>query len=157
MKNYYSSYYQKKIFQIQADDYEIINTDSNNYSQDNINNLNPNNNITNKNNNSQESINIDSKIYLCYQIFKYFGCTIETFDINLNKDGSVDEDNNINQSNNKEEEALRINYKYLMRINIQYNKKKKILGGEFFPILFCEPNLMYITKCNCNLFNFSFL
>ena len=136
---------EENISNIQADDYEIINTDNNNHSQDNINNLNNNNNITNKNNNSQESINIDSKIYLCYQIFKYFGCTVETSDININRDGSVDEDNNINQSNNKEEETLRINYKYLMRINIQYNKKKKILGGEFFPILFCEPNLMHIT------------
>ena len=132
---------EENISNIQTDDYEIINTENNNHSQDNINTGNLNNN-TNKNNNSQEIINIDTKIFLCYKIFKFFGCTVESTDSN-NKDGSMDEEN-FNGTLNKEEETVRINYKYLMRINIQYNKKKKILGGEFLPILFCESNLKYI-------------
>ena len=135
---------EENISYIQADDYEIINTENNNQSHDNINNINLNNNTNNKNNNnSQEAINIDSKIYLCYQIFKFFGCTVEDTESNENKEGSMDDENNINGSN-KEEESIRINYKYLMRINIQFNKNQKVLGGEFLPIIFCEPNLTYI-------------
>ena len=132
---------EENVSNIQADDNEIMNTENNDQSQDN--NLNINNN-TNKMNQSQEAFNIDSKIYLCYQIFKFFGCIVETTESAMNKDGSMDEENNFNASANKEEDSVRINYKYLMRINIQYNKKKKILGGEFLPILFCDPNLNYI-------------
>ena len=122
-----------------SDDYEVINTENNNHSHDNIN---ANNNT--KNNNSTEGINIDTKLILCYQVFKFLGCTVESTEINENKEGSMEEENNLNGTNMKEEESIRINYKYLMRINIQYDKKKKILGGEFLPILFCEPNLPYI-------------
>ena len=138
----------KNISNIQIDDNEIINTEGNNHSQENnnININNSNNNNANKINISIENLNIDSKIYLCYKIYKYFGCIIEGADINQNQSGSIDEDNNFNASNNKNEYSPRINYKYLMRINIQYDKKKKVLGGEFFPILFCEPNINYILK-----------
>ena len=124
-----------------VDDYEMMNTDNNNQSQDNIN---PNNIITTNKNNSQENINMDSKINICYQIFKFFGCIVESMESTENKEGSMDEANTLNGTNNNIEESVRINYKFLMRINIQYDKKKKILGGEFLPIIFCEPNLSYI-------------
>ena len=111
---------EENISNLDSDDYEVNNTD-NNHSHDNINN-------NNKNNNSTDSINIDTKIFLCYKIFKFFGCTVESTETNENKEGSMDEENNINGSI-KEEESIRINYKYLMRINIQYNKKKKNFRG----------------------------
>ena len=134
----------KNISNIQIDENEIINTE-NNHSQE-INNINMNTSNINGNKMSQstESLNIDSKIFICYKVFKYFGCTIETGEESNTNQGSVDEENNYNASNYREEDSPRINYKYLMRVNIQYDKKKKVLGGEFLPILFCEPNINYI-------------
>ena len=141
---------------IKIEDDEFINIENNNHIHDNnANNLNPlnilNNNISNSssaklpNPQSQDNVNIDTKIFLCYKILKYFGCVIENIEKNNNmvQQSSFEEENFINLSNLKDESS-KINYKYLMRINIQYDKKKKILGAEFLPILFSEVNLSYI-------------
>ena len=139
------------ILSIKIEDDEFINIENNNHLQDNI-LLNPtnilnNNSYSGKINFSQPvgSINIDTKIFICYKILKFFGCLIENIEQNNNnvQQNSFDDDNYINISN-KKEECTKINYKYLIRINIQYDKHKKILGAEFLPILFCETDLSYI-------------
>ena len=139
------------ILSIKIEDDEFINIENNNHIQDNT-LLNP-TSILNNNSytgkipfpQSNGSINIDTKIFICYKILKFFGCLIENIEQNNNnvQQNSFDDDNYINISN-KKEECTKINYKYLMRINIQYDKHKKILGAEFLPILFCENDLSYI-------------
>ena len=128
------------ILSIKIEDDEFINIENNNHIQDNT-LLNP-TSILNNNSytgkipfpQSNGSINIDTKIFICYKILKFFGCLIENIEQNNNnvQQNSFDDDNYINISN-KKEECTKINYKYLMRINIQYDKHKKILGAEFLP------------------------
>ena len=132
---------------IRVSDDEFINIENNNHIQEN--NVSPINNTytSGKINLSQfpENINIDTKIFICYKILKFFGCVIENIEQNNNiaQGNSFDEENYLNVSNKKDDPS-KINYKYLMRINIQYDKKRKILGAEFLPILFCESSLSYI-------------
>ena len=143
------------ISMIKIDDDEFINIENNNHFQENttsniynqINMLN-NNSIQGKASQSltAENLTIDTKIYLCYKVLKFFGCIIENIEQNINniQQASFDEENNINLSSRKEQTQSKINYKFLMRINLQYDKNRKVLGGEFLPILFTESNLSYI-------------
>ena len=135
------------ISQIKVEEDEFINIENNNHIQDNMASyVNPINNtsISGKIPISQESLTIDTKIFICYKILKFFGCIIENIEQNNNivQTNSLDEENYLNLS--KRDETSKINYKYLMRINIQYDANRKILGAEFLPILFCESNLSYI-------------
>ena len=137
------------ISQIKVEEDEFINIENNNHIQDNMASFayqNYNNSNTGKIPTSQypENLNIDTKIFICYKILKFFGCIIENIEQNNNivQTNSMDEENYLNLS--KKDETSKINYKYLMRINIQYDAKRKILGAEFIPILFCESNLSYI-------------
>ena len=92
-----------------------------------------------------ENLNTDTKIFICYKILKFFGCVIENIEQNNNvvQGNSFEEENYLNASNRKDEPS-KINYKYLLRINIQYDKNRKILGAEFLPYLFCESSLNFI-------------
>ena len=140
---------------IKVEDDEFINIENNNHIQENVGNMfnSINNNFFNntstsgkiQNPQSQNNLNIDSKIFLCYKILKFFGCVVENIQQNNNvvQNSSFDEENYVNLSNRKDEFS-KINYKYLIRINIQYDKNRKILGAEFLPILFCESSLSYI-------------
>ena len=130
------------ISMIKIDDDEFINIENNNHFQENttsniynqINMLN-NNSIQGKASQSltAENLTIDTKIYLCYKVLKFFGCIIENIEQNINniQQASFDEENNINLSSRKEQTQSKINYKFLMRINLQYDKNRKVLGGEF--------------------------
>ena len=137
---------------IKYEDDEYINIENNNHIQDNVNPINSLLGNTSSSgkiyiNQSSDNLNIDTKIFLCYKILKFFGCVIENIEQNNNivQTNSFDEENYANLSN-KKDEFSKINYKYLMRMNIQYDKNQKILGAEFLPILFCESNLSYILS-----------
>ena len=142
-----------KILSIKVEDDEFINIENNNHIQES-NNIpnNPSNFLSVRSYTSSfpfqssiNSMNIDTKIFICYKILKFFGCVIENIEQSNNtvQQNSFDDENFINMSN-KKDEFSKINYKYLMRINIQYDKHRKILGAEFLPILFCESDLSYI-------------
>ena len=140
------------ILSIKIEDDEFINIENNNHIQDSATLLNPMNNLNYNSNSgkipfipSSGIINIDTRILICYKILKFFGCLIENIEPNSNmaQQNSFDDDNYMNMSN-KKDECSKINYKYLIRINIQYDKHRKILGAEFLPILFCESDLSYI-------------
>ena len=142
------------ISSIKVEDDEFINIENNNHIQDvNPNVLNPINLMSNPSSSGKiflpqplDNQNIDTKIFICYKILKFFGCIIETIEQSNNVvlQNSFDDENFANIS--RKDDFLKINYKYLMRINIQYDQKRKILGAEFIPILFSESNLQYILS-----------